>query len=80
RRRAAETFEILVDGQAIAAEQIESSQPERLYPVQYPIPPALAQGKERVTIRFQKAGTSGAIPGIYGIRLIHTPTQPETNR
>jgi DUF1680 family protein len=80
RRRAAETFEILVDGQAIAAEQIESSQPERLYPMQYPIPPALAQGKERVTIRFQKAGTSGAIPGIYGIRLIHTPTQPETNR
>ncbi|MFM8450385.1 MAG: beta-L-arabinofuranosidase domain-containing protein [Haliscomenobacter sp.] len=46
------TFDILVDGQPIATENITGKAEGRFIIVPYPIPPAYTQGKQSVEIRF----------------------------
>ena len=52
RRRAAR-FDILVDGQKIAVQEITPSRPPGFFDTEYPLPAALVQGKQKVTVRFQ---------------------------
>jgi DUF1680 family protein len=68
RRR---TFDILVDGEKIARQVIERGGVPRFFDVSYPLPPGLANGKTRVTVRFQAAEGSETAK-IFGVRLIRT--------
>ncbi|KPK76669.1 MAG: hypothetical protein AMJ79_05825 [Phycisphaerae bacterium SM23_30] len=71
RRRGAATFEILVDGQRVAEQEIEGTQPARFFDVLYAIPANLVKGKEKVTVRFQ-ATNDNQIATVFGLRMIQT--------
>jgi hypothetical protein len=63
----ARRFDILVDGEKIAEQALNNNQPGQFLDVEYPIPPKLTQGKERVTVRFQAHAGSMA-GGVFGLR------------
>jgi hypothetical protein len=65
------TFEILADGVRVGEQTIQRRGPMRFFDVQYPLPPEVVTGKEKVTVRFQ-ATQGNEIGGVYGIRLIRT--------
>ena len=71
RRRGAATFEILVDGQRVAEQEIKGTQPARFFDVLYAIPANLVKGKEKVTVRFQ-ATNDNQIATVFGLRMIQT--------
>lgn len=73
RRREA-NFEILVDGQRVAEQTVGRSLPARFFDVEYAIPAQLAQGKEKVTVRFQAAADS-EIATVFGIRMIRAKAE-----
>ena len=70
RRRG--TFDILVDGKKVGEQSTERRSPEqdvRFFDVEYEIPSALIEGKQKVTVRFE-ASSGNDIPGVFGIRMI----------
>ena len=69
RRSSPATFEIDVDGQKLADQHIDRTDPGRFFDLRYPIPASLVQGKSTVTVRFQAAAGS-QIAGIFGVRII----------
>jgi hypothetical protein len=54
-------FDILVDGEKVATQQLEGDKPGQFFDVIYSIPQAMTQGKEKVTVKFQ--AHPGAIAG-----------------
>ncbi len=68
RRYSPADFQILVDDQLLAEHHLERTDPPRFYDVRFPVPPALVQGKDRVTVRFQ-AKTGSQVPAIFGVRM-----------
>ena len=73
RKRA---FDILVDGQKIATQELEALKPGQFIDVDYPVPEALTRGKASVTIRFQPHTGHTAGP-VFGVRLF-TPAKAPT--
>ncbi|HYL85982.1 MAG TPA: beta-L-arabinofuranosidase domain-containing protein [Candidatus Angelobacter sp.] len=66
------SFDILVDGKKVgeqATDRRSPEQPVRFFDVEYAIPAELAQGKQKVTVRFEASEGNG-IPGVFGIRII----------
>lgn len=61
-------FDILIDGQKIATQALNSEHPNRFYTVDYPIPMELTRGKNQVRVQFQAlpGATAG---GLYGVRI-----------
>jgi DUF1680 family protein len=59
------TFDIMVDGQVIATEDVGKFKMNKFYDIQYPIPVSLTNGKEKVTITL-KASPSNSVGPIYG--------------
>ena len=76
--RGKRSFEILLDGKRIGEQTIERSPPGsasgRFFDVEYKIPPELANGKKKVTVRFQATG-GNEIAGVYSIRLIRADAE-----
>ncbi len=68
-RRGPARFEILVDGQRLAEQEVGRSEPARFFDVEYPVTAGLVQGKEKVTVRFQAVGDN-SVAGVFGIRMI----------
>ena len=68
RRRAAR-FDILIDGQKLAAQEVERTRPPGFFDVSYPLPAALTQGKAKITVRFQ-AQDGSEIATLFGLRLL----------
>lgn len=68
-RTAPATFDVLVDGERIAVQEVGRSSPREFYDVIHPIPAELVRGKERVTVRFQ-AQEGSQVARIYGVRVI----------
>jgi hypothetical protein len=66
--RRSRAFEILVDGQKLADVKLEASSETGLQDIEYPLPPELVKGKEKVTVRFQ--AVAGQIGPVYGVRMI----------
>jgi len=62
-------FDILIDGQKIASEDLNRYKDSRFYDISYSIPPDLLKGKQRVTIKFQANAHNQAGP-VYGVRLV----------
>jgi hypothetical protein len=65
------TFNILVEGQKVGEQSIEKGGPVRFFDVQYAVPAALVQGKQKVTVRFEATNTN-EIAAVFGIRMIRT--------
>ena len=77
--RATRTFDILVEGSRIGQQSIERHRPgsptKSFFDVEYAIPADLAQGKQKITVRFQATG-GNETAGVYGIRLIRSDRAP----
>jgi uncharacterized protein len=69
RRTSPASFEILLDGQRLAEQQVDRTDPGRFFDVTYPVPAAMVQGKSSVTLRFQ-AKEGSQIAAVYGLRVI----------
>jgi DUF1680 family protein len=64
------TFDILVDGVKVATKTAEYH-PTELLDAEYPIPPELTRGKQKVTVRFQAPGSASA--AIFEVRTAPAP-------
>jgi hypothetical protein len=69
RRGTPASFEIQVDGRRVAQQEVGLSDPPRFYDVEYPIPPELVRGKDKVTLRFQ-ANEGSQVATVFGVRAI----------
>jgi hypothetical protein len=62
-------FDVLVDGERIASEDLNKYKESRFYDISYRIPTSLTQGKTKVTVRFQPKAKDSAGP-VYGVRVV----------
>jgi uncharacterized protein len=66
-------FEILIDGQKLADQSLQRrpspEQEVKLTDVEYDVPAAMVQGKQKVTVKFQPKDDS-SIGGVFGVRMI----------
>ncbi|HET9053080.1 MAG TPA: DUF6805 domain-containing protein, partial [Cyclobacteriaceae bacterium] len=62
-------FDILVDDEVIATEDINKYKDSKFYDIQYRIPSKLTNGKNSITITFRAKKNNEAGP-IYGVRLV----------
>jgi DUF1680 family protein len=62
-------FDVLVDGEKIATEDLNKYKESRFYDISYPIPPALTKGKQQVKVTFQAKANNSAGP-VYGVRSV----------
>jgi len=63
------TFDILVDGQKLATENLVNKWKKSEFVNQeYAIPNSLVQGKTSINVKFQ--ATSGTVGGLFGVRLL----------
>jgi DUF1680 family protein len=69
RRGTPAYFEIQVEGQRLAVEEMRLEEPHRFFDIEYPIPAEIVRGKDRVTVRFEALDT-GQITTVFGIRMI----------
>jgi hypothetical protein len=71
--RATRTFEILVDDKRVGEQRIDRHRPgsptKSFFDVEYAIPAELAQGKQKVTVRFQATG-GNETAGVFGVRMV----------
>ncbi len=65
------TFDILVDGENLATQQLQKEKPEQFFDVLYAIPEKLLIGKTSVTVKFQ-AHPANLVGGLYDLRIIKT--------
>jgi hypothetical protein len=69
RRYSPADFQILIDGQVLAAHRLGRTDPPRFYDVSFPIPAELLRGKNSVTVRFQ-AKQGSQVPAIFAVRMV----------
>lgn len=62
-------FDIYVDKEKIASQNLHNNQPGKFFDVEYPVPTSLTQGKSKVTVRFQ-AVPRGVAGGIFDLRMV----------
>jgi uncharacterized protein len=62
-------FDILVDGEKIASEDLNKYKESKFYDITYRIPTNLTNGKPKVTVRFQPKDKNSAGP-VYGVRMV----------
>ena len=61
--------DILVDGVRVAQQVLDGSKGLKFFSVEYPIPPELTKGKDKVTVRFESsAGT--IVGGVFGVSIL----------
>jgi hypothetical protein len=63
------SFDVLVDDHRIATQQLTGSHPGSFFDVAYPLPPALTEGKQQITLKFQ-GPANGFAGGVFGVRLL----------
>lgn len=61
-------FHILVDGVRVARVRLDASHAGVFFDEDYPVPPALTQGKQAITVRFEPEPGHTAGP-VFGVRL-----------
>jgi hypothetical protein len=49
---ASRTFDVMVDRRVIATRSLDRRRPGEFFEVEYPIPPEVTRGKDKVTARF----------------------------
>jgi len=63
------TFDILIDGEKIATEDINKYKESKFYDIAYRIPSHLLQGKSKIKVTFQAKKSNQAGP-VYGVKLV----------
>jgi hypothetical protein len=62
-------FEVLAEGEVIATQSLFDDRPGEVFPVEYPIPGRLGQGRERVRVTFRPLpGSSTGV--VYDVRVV----------
>ncbi len=69
RRGTPAAFDVLVEGQVVATQEILQSEPPRFFDIEYSIPAGLIAGKETAVVRFE-AKEGSQIATVFGIRMI----------
>ena len=69
-------FDILIDGQTLARQQLNLDHPGEFFDVEYPIPAALIAGKKTVRVRFAPLPRNTAGP-VFGVRLFRNKPNQE---
>jgi uncharacterized protein len=69
RRGTPAAFEIRVDDQRVAEQELRVTDPQRFFDVEYSVPAELVRGKTKVTVRFQ-AKEGSQIATVFGLRVI----------
>ncbi|MDJ0275652.1 glycoside hydrolase family 127 protein [Sphingomonas sp. 2R-10] len=62
------TFDILVDNVKVATQKLDADRPGKFFDVEYPLPLALTNGKDRIKVRIVPADGKTAGP-VFGVRL-----------
>ncbi len=62
-------FDILVNGEKIATQKLESNKPNEFFAVEYSIPANLTAGKQQVTVKFQ-AHPGSTAGGVFDCRVV----------
>jgi DUF1680 family protein len=62
-------FDILINGEKIATQELSDNKPGEFFEVEYPIQESLTAGKQRITVRFQ-AHPNATAGGIFDVRLV----------
>jgi hypothetical protein len=75
RRTSPASFEVLVDGQKIADQEVPRTDPGHFYDVTYAVPAALVAGKPAVTVKFQ-AKPGSQVAAVYGLRMVRADQLP----
>ncbi len=63
-----QTFDILIDNQLLATQQLKNDKPGKFFDVEYPVPEALTKDKLSIRVRFVPQNHSTAGP-VFGVRL-----------
>jgi DUF1680 family protein len=64
-------FNIQVDGQTIATQDLNGYKESRFYDIRYPVPQELVKGKTSVTVKFSARASNNAVGPVYGtIRMV----------
>ena len=63
------TFEIQVDGEFLARQELKGEPANRFIDVEYKLPPKFTQNKNKVNIKFLPVGNSYA-GGLFGVRML----------
>ncbi|HEY3321389.1 MAG TPA: beta-L-arabinofuranosidase domain-containing protein [Planctomycetota bacterium] len=63
------TFDILINDQKIATQKIDHNKPNEFFDVEYPIPPDLLKGKDKITVKFQ-AHPGNTAGGVFGCAIL----------
>ncbi|WP_313790156.1 glycoside hydrolase family 127 protein [Sphingomonas oryzagri] len=69
-------FDILIDGQKVATQELEAIKPGEFVDIDYAVPEAMTRGKTSVMVRFQPHAGHTAGP-VFGVRLF-TPKDTPT--
>ena len=73
------TFDILVDDEWLATEELLANRPGEFFEQVYQLPPSTGAGRSRLTVRFQsRAGDIAG--GVFGLRLMKQAVAPEPYR
>jgi uncharacterized protein len=68
-QRRARSFDVLIDGQKVAAESQPQSSVSKFYDKEYVVPAELMRHKEKLTVRFEATNGLEVTP-VFGVRLI----------
>jgi uncharacterized protein len=68
-QRRTRSHEILVEGQRVGETTVPQGSVARFYDVEYAVPSALSDGKQKVTIRFQATNGNEVAP-VFGVRVV----------
>ena len=63
-------FDVLVDGQLVANEDLNKYKESKFYDITYRVPTALTNGKNKITVRFQPKDNKNMVGPVYGVRLV----------
>lgn len=67
------TFEIRVDGQTIATQDLNSFKESKFYEISYPVPTELVRGRQTVTVQFKAKSAHTTVGPVFGtIRMVRT--------
>jgi len=77
RRRGTARFEILIDGERIAEQEVARSSPDRFFDVEYAIGANIVEGKKKVNVRFQ-AIEGNSVASVFGIRMIRADAKRQS--
>lgn len=63
-------FDVLVDGEKIASEDLNKYKESKFYDITYRLPTSLTNGKTKITVKFQPKDERNSAGPVYGVRLV----------